>query len=137
MTSEKNYTKVKLTTVYHADKDRNTKKPYISKEGNPYSKVSIKTEEYGDKWLSGFGNTANYFWKKGDTVLIEVTENNGFLNFTNESTMLDRMLKAMEIRILKLERSLNKKTSGGEVVGDVDFDKKPNEEIDPEDIPFR
>lgn len=134
--TEKNYTKVKLTTVYHADKDRNTKKPYISKEGNPYSKISIKTEQHGDKWLSGFGNTANYFWRKGDIVEIEITENNGFLNFSNESTMLDRMMKAMEIRIMKLERSLNKKVEAGEAVGDVDFNKKETETIDPEDIPF-
>lgn len=135
--SEKNYTKVKLTKVFRDHKHKDTKQPLISKDGNPYSKIAIKTEEHREKWLSGFGNSANYFWKKGDVVEVEITEaNGGFLNFTNEGTMLDTMFKALELRVLKLERSLNKKASGGEVVGDVDFNKKPSEEVDPEDIPF-
>lgn len=134
--AEINYTKVKLTRIFRDDKQKNSKLPLISKEGNPYNKIAIQTEQYGEKWLSGFGNSANYFWRKGDIVEIEVTPNGEFLNFTNESTMLDRMLKAMEVRIMKLERSLNKKVEAGEAVGDVDFNKKETETIDPEDIPF-
>lgn len=134
--AERNYTKVKLTKVFRDHRNKDTKQPLISKDGNPYNKVAIKTEQHGEKWLSGFGNSANYFWRKGDVVEIEVTPSGEFLNFTNESTMLDRMLKAMEIRIMKLERSLNKKVEAGEVVGDVDFNKKETETIDPEDIPF-
>lgn len=135
MVDEK-YTKVKLTRIFRDDKQKNSKLPLLSKEGNPYNKIAIQTEQYGEKWLSGFGNTANYFWRKGDIVEIEVTPSGEFLNFTNESTMLDRMMKAMEVRIMKLERSLNKKVESGEVVGDVDFSKKDTEVIDVEDIPF-
>lgn len=135
--AERNYTKVKLTKVFRDHKNKDTKQPLISKDGNPYSKVAIKTEQHGEKWLSGFGNSANYFWKKGDTVEVEITETaGGFLNFTNEGTMLDVMFKALELRVLKLERSLNKKVESGEAVGDVDFNKKETETIDPEDIPF-
>ena len=135
--AERNYTKVKLTKVFRDHKNKDTKQPLISKDGNPYNKIAIKTEQHGEKWLSGFGNSANYFWKKGDTVEVEITEaNGGFLNFTNEGTMLDVMFKALELRVLKLERSVAKKVSGGEVVGDVDFTKKETEMIDPEDIPF-
>lgn len=57
--------KTTLTQVTRQDKE--------SPKG-PYVRIMIKTQEHGDKLLSGFGNAYNDQWKKGDTVNIEVKE---------------------------------------------------------------
>ena len=57
-----------------------------AKSGKPYTSLSIKTNQYGDKYLSGFGNDENASWKVGDEVEIDVatktTDKGEFLNFT-------------------------------------------------------
>ena len=45
-----------------------------TKDGRPYTRLSIKTVEYGDKWLSGFEGFATKNWKEGDSVELEVEE---------------------------------------------------------------
>ena len=36
-----------------------------SKTGKPFTSIRIKTKEYGDKQLSGFGDKINSYWKIG------------------------------------------------------------------------
>lgn len=72
--------KVEITGVWINEKDKNGN-PFISKKGIAYKKMSIKTKEYGDKYLSGFCNKQNENWKSGDVVEILVTENGQYLNF--------------------------------------------------------
>ena len=45
-----------------------TRTPRTSKDGKPFTSVSIKAKEYGEKFISGFGNKANENWKVGDEV---------------------------------------------------------------------
>ncbi len=66
--------KVKLTMV-------NRKERISTKTGKPFTSLGIKTEEYGDKWLSGFDNAATRNWKDGDTVEIVVESKGEYLNF--------------------------------------------------------
>lgn len=72
--------KVTLTKIARYDKDK-AGKPLISKEGKPYTRVLISTQEHGAKQLSGFENQQNSHWKEGDMVEIEVAENGQYLNF--------------------------------------------------------
>lgn len=91
-----------------------------AKSGKPFTSLGLKTQEYGDKWLSGFGNADNEGWKTGDKVDVVVTEKvtdtGTFYNFEtprkamgNSSNaeiknilnlkvlpMLEKILKAME-----------------------------------------
>jgi hypothetical protein len=50
--------------------------------GRPFTSRAIKTEEHGDKWLSGFAGKDNASWKVGDTVEIEVEQKGEFTNFS-------------------------------------------------------
>lgn len=72
--------KVTLTQVVrkNTDKDGN---PLKNAKGQPYTRLSIKTQEHGDKWLSGFARQDNSSWKVGDSVEITVEERGEYLNF--------------------------------------------------------
>lgn len=52
-----------------------------SKVGKPYVSVGIKCNEYGDKYINGFGHKDNASWKIGDTVDVEIVEKGEYLNF--------------------------------------------------------
>lgn len=52
-----------------------------TKDGRPYTRISLKTDQHEDKWLSGFENADTKSWKQGDSVEIEVTQNGEYLNF--------------------------------------------------------
>ena len=76
---------VNLTLTYVNRTER------TSKAGNPYTSLSIKANEYGDKFIGGFGSKANENWKVGDTVeVLGVTEKvvgeNKYLNFEMPKT---------------------------------------------------
>jgi hypothetical protein len=76
-------TKLTLTWIKREEKMSAAKE---NKPARKYTSVSIKTQEYGDKYLSGFGNEDNQGWKEGDTVEVESVEEkeyNGkkYLNF--------------------------------------------------------
>ena len=66
---------MKLTITRVFKKDR------VSKDGNPFVSLSIKTQEYGDKWLGGFQNAGNENWKAGDVVEADVEKNGEYLNY--------------------------------------------------------
>lgn len=72
--------KLTLTKVYTTNKDKEGNE-LKSKKGIPYTRMSIKAQEYGDKWISGFQNKDNKDWKEGDTVEVEIKENGEYLNF--------------------------------------------------------
>lgn len=70
---------MKLTLTYVSRTERQGQK-------GPYISISIKAKEYGDKFLSGFGNKANENWKEGDQVeVVSVKEvvkgDKTYLNF--------------------------------------------------------
>lgn len=95
---------VKLTKVARST----TKKDgsaLLTKDGRPYTRLSIKTQQHGDKWLSGFDNPQTKSWEEGQEVEIEVTENGEYLNFSvpKREDKVDQ----------KLEQILNKLTGIG------------------------
>lgn len=57
--------KLNLTFVKRTEKTS-------AKTNKPFTSLSIKAKEYGDQYLSGFGNRANADWKEG--MEIEVAE---------------------------------------------------------------
>lgn len=78
------------------------RKERISARTNkPYTSISIKCKEYGDNFLSGFGNKDNAGWREGDTVeVLEVKtvekEGKTYYNFempkaskADDSTVID------------------------------------------------
>ena len=50
-------------------------KEQISKKTNkPFTSLSIKTKEHGDRFLSGFGSKETQGWREGDVIELDVTE---------------------------------------------------------------
>lgn len=102
-------TKLTLTKVYTTNKDKEGNE-LKSKKGIPYTRMSIKAQEYGDKWISGFQNKDNKDWKEGDTVEVEIKENGEYLNFETpkkEEVVLGQMTEVLNgIRTLKNNDSM-------------------------------
>lgn len=66
--------KVTITSIF--------KKERISQAGKPFTSMSIKTQEHGDKWLGGFLSEGNKDWVVGDTVDIEISTKGDYLNYS-------------------------------------------------------
>lgn len=138
----------KLTYVNSTttDKEGNSLK---TKAGKPYTRLSLKVESKGDRYVSGFGNTENKDWKVGDEVDIVITESttqdkngNPYLNFS--------MPKKEDKVDEKLEMILNKLTGliiSVETIKEAVRPKKPStyptqsnetafDDVPSEDVPF-
>lgn len=96
---------VKLTKVYRTNKDKQGN-PLKTRDGRDYTRVSIKTQEHGEKWLSGFENFNNQKWREGDSVDIEVETNGEYLNFSQPSP-----LQLLTRRVEKLEKTIESMNS--------------------------
>ena len=96
-----------ITKIYRSDKDKEGKPLLSKKDGRPYSKIALKTREYGEgRWVSGFGNQTNSQWKEGQTVEVEIEEKGEYLNFKNINKV-----DALEKRVEMLEAVVFKKTT--------------------------
>lgn len=58
---------VKLTDVSREQK-------WSQRTSKPYEAVRLRTVEFGDRFLSGFGNEDNKSWQVGDEVALIITE---------------------------------------------------------------
>lgn len=128
--------KVKITRIYRTDKDKNGNHLVSQKTGRPYSKCSIKCEQYGDKWIGGFSNQTNQSWKEGDEVEIEITQNGNYLNFKtpNKNDQLDQVINALANRVAKLEEFCYRNNT---VAGIPEPDKpKPEAQQMNDELPF-
>jgi hypothetical protein len=102
-----------------------TRTPRTSKDGKPFTSVSIKAKEYGEKFLSGFGNKSNEGWTVGQEVEVAtVVEKPGtnkqgqpvvYLNFEMPKTQngsndprIAEILQGVKFLVLANE-TLNKK----------------------------
>lgn len=56
--------------------------PLVSKQGKPYTSIRIKTDKYGDAWVSGFGNPENDAWIVGSEIEVLVEKKGEYLNFS-------------------------------------------------------
>lgn len=93
--------KLTLTKVYRSDKDKNGKPLVSKKDQKPYTKIAIKCQEYGERWLSGFGAKWNDYWNEGDIVEAEVEENGEYLNLKRINPLAD-----LTKRVLALEKAV-------------------------------
>jgi len=100
-------TKITLTRVFVTDKNKDGT-PLMSKLGKPYSKLSVKCVEYGDKWLSGFKGRENENWKEGDQVDVIVKQNGDFLNYEvpKAEDKLAMRVSAIEVEIMQLRNAV-------------------------------
>lgn len=104
--------KITLTKVYTSDKDKNGV-PFVAKAtGRPYSKMSVKCVEHGDKWLSGFKGKENEFWKEGDVVDVIVKQNGEYLNYEvpKAEDKLAMRVSALEVDVMQLKNALARGT---------------------------
>jgi len=119
--------KITLTKVYRSDKDKQGK-PFMTKDGRPYTRLAIQSQEYGSQWLSGFGNKMNFNWKEGDVVEVDIekVEKDGktYLNFSTPNIW-------DEIRAIKQRLDALEEQDGGR--NDEGFEEA-NKELD--SIPF-
>jgi len=53
-----------------------------ARTGKSFVSLGLKCQEYGEKWLSGFGSKDNDSWKEGDVVEVAVEQKGQYLNFT-------------------------------------------------------
>lgn len=109
--------KLTLTKVYRNDKDKDGKL-LKTKDGRAYTKLSVKTKEYGDKWISGFSNFWNEDWEEGMVVGATVEQNGEYLNLKKPDP-----IKALEDRVTKLEELVmgGDKEEGGHVEDKMPF----------------
>lgn len=132
--------KVTITKIF-------TKDEISPRTNKPYTKMSIKTTEYGDRWISGFKNKGNAHWKEGDSVeiILEKKASNGkeYLNYSLPNVNKENLGQLAEIlRVVTMiaekqgidtrpqAQTLSNKADEPD---DVDY---PDEEINLEDIPF-
>lgn len=88
----------KLTLTYVSRTERATK----ADPNKKFISLSIKAQEYGDRFLSGFGNKDNAGWKEGDCVEVaevKEVEKDGkkYLNFEMSRRLnIEDVMKALE-----------------------------------------
>ena len=113
-----------ITKIYRSDKDKNGNL-LKTKDGRPYTRVAIKTQKYGDRFISGFGGDWNENWQIGDSVNIKVEEVGEYLNFSKIDRLdeLEARIKALEDYMLNQDR--NPEEDNGHI-----------EEINAENLPF-
>jgi hypothetical protein len=101
--------KVELTYVGRQNK--------ISKKtGKPYISLGIKTKEYGEEWINGFGGKENQYWAQGDIVDIEIYEDewNGkkTLKFNTPKVDPNIEISAIKTRLDNVESRLTRIEKG-------------------------
>ena len=118
-----------ITKVYISDKDKEGK--LLEGKYGPYKKVSIKTNEFGEKWLTkSFVTKASdphLTLKDGMVIKAKVEVNGNWVNFQ----LMDRM-DLLEERIAVLEAFMKKPTSTTDQ-GTID---EQEDNIESESLPF-
>lgn len=115
--------------------------PLKTRDGRLYTRVTIKTEEHGDKMISGFENEITKSWNIGDEVDIKVEQKGEYLNFSTPkkddavNSKLEQILNgitSIKLKLTNMEANMPKLTSAGTKVPDF----SEVDDISPEDIPF-
>lgn len=81
--------------------------PKTSQAGKPYTSLSIKCNEYGDKYLSGFDGKETASWKVGDTVEADVEEKGQYLNFKVPKATFSKVPGAPDVNRIELKMNAN------------------------------
>lgn len=126
---------VTLTKIF--DKTRQS-----ARTGKDFVSRSIKTNEHGEKWISGFKGKENEGWREGDTVEITIEERGEYLNFsvpkaTYQKGGTNGDMNRVEAKIDRVLASLA--TIGGEitsmkgVIGSLIKEQGPDYDDEPHD----
>ena len=86
-----------MTNLYRSWNDKNGN-PNKTSDGREYERVAFKCKEYGDKYVSGFGNRTNKDWKVGMEVEVEIEEKGQYINFKMPDKLveLEKRIEALE-----------------------------------------
>lgn len=146
------FDKQKITAILPA-------KSGIGKNGKPYSFYKIKTDRWGDKVLTTFGDQVTAKWQIGDEIEIKVTESvSADGKYTNYNFEYPKKpspsveIEKIKIRLDFIERHLGIKKEEGSTLSQEDknhvvdlrnaYNAKsepvsyPSDEINVDDIPF-
>lgn len=122
-----NIQRVKIIRLSIQDSKKDGSK-YLTKKGDPYYRAGIKTDRFGDEWLSGFIFKKDALFEGEELdIIIEENEKDGkiYKNFR-----IPKKEELLEIRIKKLEDAV----FGGQKTQVDQSAKEP--EISDDDIPF-
>src|SRR3990167_808174 len=100
--------KIILTKIYRSNKNK-AGFALLNKQGKPYTRIAIQTNQHGDKWLSGFDNSLTSTWKEGMEVDIEVAVSGEYLNFKpikESSDEINNRIEKIEYRVALLEEKV-------------------------------
>lgn len=144
---------ITITQVYPVQDKSKDGKPFIDKNGKPFKKISFKTAEYGDRWVSAFAfrDTDSILGVKVGEILDDYVKENGqYLNYS-KPTQFELLWKEInkiaertaknEKDIEELKRVIQILAKDNDPLADHDehTDEIPaveNEGIQIEDIPF-
>ena len=145
--------KVTITGIWRNTTDKQGN-PLKSAKGFPYTKLSFKCKEHGDRYVGGFGNKDNEAWVVGSVVEVIIKENGQYLNFDMpkiENVLEDRVMK-LESKVTTLDLSLERRVrelfaelksdlvleTTGKFQTEKDFKEfqKPVPGFEPDDIPL-
>lgn len=97
--------------------------------------LSIKTKEYGDKWISGFQNESNKDWAEGQQVQVEITQNGQYLNYKTIKGAKSSQVSSTEViyRLKRIEAMLSEVLGkvGGSVSSRITSDELEPDETTP------
>ena len=138
-----------LTEVKRYSKDKFGKE--FKNSRGAYQKVLIKAQEYGDRWMSGFGDKTNAGWNPGMVVEAEVSETEAtgptgqpYLNFKtprtggsfgNLQSVMD-LLKSVALDVSFIKGLLESRTKKSVPVEPPAPQEPPEDEINIDQIPF-
>lgn len=96
--------KVEITRVIVQDKNTKTGQAYVTKTGKPFWRVAIQTKQTGDAYYStnAFAQDDRVMkLQVGDVVTVDLTEDNGFKNFTlpSKTDLLEQRVSALEAKV--------------------------------------
>jgi len=86
--------KIKITKIFRGKQE--------TKFGEK-DKIGLKTEQYGDKWVSSFQTKGTENWKEGDEVEVFIEKKGDYVNFTLAPKVGGTDLSGVEARLKKLE----------------------------------
>ena len=138
---------VTITKIFTTDKNKDGS-PLMSKTKQPYTRMSIQTQEFGAVWLSGFKGKESGAWKEGDKVdiLLKKSPNpkgGEYLNFdvpkledkvNGEIEKIHNLLTGMNIILMQIAEKVGVNVYQASKVGntEMDYPDGPNAE----EIPF-
>ena len=99
--------KITITKIIRSDKSKDGK-PFITKDGRPYTRIAIQTNEHGSKWLSGFEGFMTKNWAEGQEVEVDVEVKGDYLNFKvlSETGKIWKELNRQASEIVNLKKAV-------------------------------